>query len=161
MSLPARSFAVVPITTTRRTKPAIRKQAADEKSDQLRIKGKIDQANAIMDALELRQAALQKQIVALQKRKARACARYERIEQGALREMAAIGRIQLDGFHTTLTSRPATPAVCIVDETVIPEEFLKIEEKRTPVKALIKAALDAGRFVAGVSLAQTISLIRR
>lgn len=160
MSTQPRHFSVVPIRT-KRTRESLRREADSERNAEFLIKRKVDQANALMDALEAQQAALSKQITRLQKRKAAACARYEKIEQATLRYLEAIGRTKLDGFSTSFAARPATPGVRIDDETLIPGDYLKVEEIAKPIKALIKAALDRGIAVPGVSLVQTISLIRR
>jgi len=46
----------------------------------------------------------------------------------------------------------------IDDESLIPDEFLKIQEIKTPIKAAIKSELDSGNKVAGAKLVHGESL---
>ena len=46
----------------------------------------------------------------------------------------------------------------ILDENVIPDEFMKIETKRTPVKDLIKKAIKSGKEVKGAELVENSTL---
>ena len=160
MPLPNRAYAVSPLR-----KEVINRTRSEQtnalRQEELRVKDKIDQTNRVLDALDARTASLARQIAALQKRKKIACDRVERIEAQALRELERIGRKRVDGFKSSLEMRPCPTSVNIVDASLIPEEYLKIEEIRTPIKALIKAALERKLPVLGARLAQNTSLIRK
>lgn len=160
MALPNRAYAVTPLRQDV-MKRSRSEQAAALRQEELRVKSKIDQTNRVLDALDARTASLARQIAILQKRKKCACERIERIEAQALRELERIGRKKVEGFHGSLEMRPAPTSVKIVDESLIPDEYLKIEEIRTPIKALIKAALERHLPVLGARLAQNTSLIRK
>ncbi len=154
-----RHMAIVPVRS--RVVAEIKAQAAHEREREKREKSKVDQLNRVMDALELREKSLARQIARLQRRKAETCARIERVERATVRHIERCGVTRFDGFRSSLCVRPATPAVDITNEALIPDRFFKVETVAKPVKALIKAALQTGEEVPGVRLVQGMSLIRQ
>ncbi len=144
--------------------PVRRREIAEIRTEKLaecKTKKAIDRASALLDRLQARQAGLSKQIGALQKRKALACARIERIEDQALKAMRKAGLDKADGFHVTFTARPAPKAVQVDDESLIPAQYMRSKDVSAPDKAAIKAALERDIEIAGVRLTQKISLVRK
>lgn len=70
-------------------------------------------------------------------------------------DAAGIRKMQLP--EATLSIRPSGPAVRILDEAAIPEEFWRI--KREPNRVAIKAALLDGVAVPGVSLSNSSDVL--
>lgn len=66
-------------------------------------------------------------------------------------DAAGIRKMQLP--EATLSIRPAGPAVRVLDEAAIPDEFWRV--KREPNKTAIKAALLDGVAVPGVTLSNS------
>lgn len=66
----------------------------------------------------------------------------------ALLDCAGLDKLQLP--EATLSVRDLPPKPLVADEDALPDELCRV--KRTPDMALIRAALDAGEAVAGVTL---------
>ncbi len=96
------------------------------------------------------QAALAEQMADRSARKARAGKRIEanRMAIMALLECANLDRLVL--AEATLSVRQVPPKAIVNDEDAVPDELCKF--KRSPDMAAIKAEMEAGRAVAGVTL---------
>lgn len=75
----------------------------------------------------------------------------ERMKQALDGFVTATGKPKI---HTALftVSYRRSEAVEVIDESLIPEDFIKVSTKVTPDKILIKAALKSGEKVAGCVL---------
>jgi Gp157 protein len=78
-------------------------------------------------------------------RKLRFEAKSERLRALALYALTEAGIPKVDAPDMTISQAPGRPSVIITDESLVPDEFCKIE--RTPVKNVIAEALKSGRFV--------------
>ena len=139
----------------RRTKQEIQ----SEKLAELRTKKAVDRADAVLAKLEARAEAYTKQIAALQKCKAHALARAERLEQAIVQHMQQAKLSKVDGFEVVLMSKNAPPALIVDDETLVPTQYIRTTEAVD--KTAIKAALARGVQVPGVRLEQGTVLQRK
>jgi hypothetical protein len=150
--------------------------AQAERESELRFKRKVDQTNSVLDRHEARIEKFSLEIAALQKRKAFAESRAQRIEDRALTEMETLGAKKLAGLRHELEARPSgNPAVVVDNESLIPPQYMRQPPAppKAPDKILIKTVLsrsyapDAteqeiaeGQSIQGVHLAQKVSLVR-
>lgn len=145
--------------------PAKHKRTAGEirteKLDEFRAKKAIDRADAILTRLEARAASYARQIASLQKRKAYALGRAERVSDSIIARMRKASLTRADGFHKTFMLRDAPAALAIDDESLIPREYMREKLIAEPMKVEIKAALARGEEIAGVHLTQKVSLLRK
>lgn len=135
-------------------------QLRERKHDEIAAKQAIDRANGILDALEARRAIYKAQTAALKKRDELAAARIDHIEDAILTWMEQAKLTAAAGFHVTFTARPAPAALDVLDESLIPDDYIREKTVTAPDKVAIKRALAAGEEIAGVRLTQKISLVR-
>lgn len=167
--VPAKAFsniALVPPSVAKRSAAALR-VPAKAREEQARLKVKVEQANTILDRLELRavqQNAAQKELA---KRKAATLARIVRIEDAILQEMHDAGLDKVFGIRCTMRSQPAPASLEVVNSLLIPKQYM-VPPKPAPAspdKVAIKKALaaddDLDPAAWGVKLNTTISLIRK
>jgi phage-related minor tail protein len=177
--IPASAYAnlalVPPRTAAKTTTHARQLEAVAERDRELLLKRKIDQANHVLDRLEARSLAFKRQIAALQKRKNRAEARHERIEDRIIGDMLDARLDKACGLHATFTTRPNAASLMIDHDELIPPEFLRhIPASEEPDKVALKAALAkradetpeaykerTAPLFAAVHLEQSVSLIRK
>jgi hypothetical protein len=76
---------------------------------------------------------------------------------GYLASMERAGVKKVRGEIYTMSVR-ATDVVRIVDETALPEEFIKVTQTISPDKMALKSALKEGREVPGAELAKSMTL---
>lgn len=144
-----------------RTRTALRNQASAENQREAGLKRAIDRAAAVLDRLEARAEACDKQAKALAARKKLACARAAAIEERILELMSEAHIEKLTGNHATLAKRPNALSLIVDDPALIPAEYLRTKTSSEPDKVRIKAALAQDLEVAGVRLVQSVSLLRR
>ena len=147
---------VAPRTVHARKAAALAGNAAEA-----RLKAKIDQSDKVLSKLEALQADLSEKIARLQLRKKRAEKRAEKISDRVISEMERANRTEAGGYRVLLATRPCPAAVLITNAALLPLQFVKVETTKTPVKALIKAALSSDVDVPGAKLTQGVSLIRK
>lgn len=135
-------------------------QLRERKHGEIAAKQAIDRANAVLDRLEARRAAYKTQIAELRKRDEMAAARMDNIEDQVLTRMEHAKLTAAAGFHVTFSARPAPVALEVLDESLIPREYIREKIVAAPDKTAIKKAIAAGADVAGVRLTQKISLVR-
>jgi Gp157 protein len=147
---------------------AVRKATARVQDEaEARFKAKVDQCNRVLDALEELDQRLAKQIKEYQRRRSALASRIDRIQDAALEYMAAAGVEKLTGIRTSLQSRLAPPSLEVVDQTLIPREYLRQPKTPPPApnKAAIKDALAAREDVQpadwGCKLLSKITLLRK
>lgn len=109
-------------------------------------------AGRLLDRIEDDQgviAALSEQIADRQARKLRAADRIDANREAlmALMQCANLDKLQLP--EATLSVRDVAPKPVVVDEAAIPDELCRF--KRAPDMAAIKAEVEAGRAVSGVT----------
>jgi hypothetical protein len=145
-----------------------------ERGQELRLKRKAEQAWELLDRLAARSARFAAEIKRLQKRKAFADARSERIENRFLAEMRAAALDEFLGLHAPPFTAKPNPASLVVDhEAKVPSEYRR-GGGWAPDKAGMKAALAqrAGEsdadydarsapILACAHLEQTVSLVRK
>lgn len=95
------------------------------------------------------QAVLAEQIADRAARKSRAAERvkHNREAIGALLECASLDKLTLP--EATISLRKVAPKPIVTDEAAVPDEFCRFTRK--PDMAAIKAGVEAGRAVSGVS----------
>lgn len=81
-----------------------------------------------------------------------------RLKRGIAASMVAFGDKKIESDDVMLTTRQST-SVDILDESVIPEEFIVVKTERNPNKTEIGKALKSGVEVAGAVLVTNTSVI--
>ena len=161
------NLAVVPSALPKRSAAERRHEASAARSEETRLKEKIERANTILDRLEARAAAQAAALKDLTKRKAATLAKIERLEDEILTRMEEAGLAQLTGIRCQMRSQPAPAALEIVDESLIPRQYFNAPKTppATPDKVAIKKALAADDALDpktwGCKLTSKVSLIRR
>ncbi len=92
------------------------------------------------------------EIKRLQERKARFERAAEHLERYTVSVMEQRGLQRLEGETCTLSLRKAPDSVRIVDESVIPAEFVTVKTVTQPDKRAIGKAIKGGREVPGADL---------
>jgi Gp157 protein len=152
------SSVVVPFP--KRNANKLRREGEAARERDARLKRLIDRAAAVLDQLEARAEACDREMKQLTRRKKLALARAERIENQILERMRAGALPKLTGNQRVLSSRPNAPKLEVLDPAALPREYLREKLVSEPDKMQIKAALARGEEVPGVELVQTISLLR-
>ena len=181
MALPAGKYANLHLVPAPPAAPAAKPTAtarqaaaARARDAELRLKEKIDQADAILERLEARGVAYGILIRGLQQRKARTLARLERIEDRILREMTKANLEKACGIRATFSARANAASLLVDHDDLIPAEFLRtIPASDAPDKVAMKAFLQkraaetdadyeerTAALAAAVHLEQSVSLIR-
>lgn len=108
-----------------------------------RLEGQVFEAEATAQAITDRKRALDE-------RKARFTARAEAIREmmGGLLDAAGLSKAMLPG--ATITLRPASPKVVVIDEAGLPDAYWRT--KREVDKAALATALKSGTEVPGAML---------
>lgn len=121
----------------------------------------IDMALSNMRDDEALSEAIKAQTKALRDRQARIEMRAEAHRKTILSLMQAASIRKLERPAATVSLRPGTPSVKIVDEAEIPSQLMRVKTTKEPDKAAIKAALQAGEIIPGAALdpgVETISV---
>jgi hypothetical protein len=141
--------------------------AAGGREEEARLKAKVEQANSILDWLEIRAEAQGLAMKALAKRKAATLARIARIEDAILTKMDEAGLKVVTGLRCSMRSQPAPESLEVLDESLIPREYMR-DPKRPPAspdKVALKNAFAANDELVpkdwGCKLTSKISLLRR
>ena len=167
MALPQSVYANLTVVPPARPSIAARRAAAlSEAQAETQLKENVERVNAILDRLEARDAVLAAMIAALQKQKAGLAKRAEKIEDAVLIYMEDAGLKTLAGIRSSLRAQPAAPSLVVVNESLIPRQYMKPAKPvpPTPDKVAIKAALakdDVSPAQWGCKLVSKISLIRK
>ena len=129
---------------------------------------KVDRIEFVFRQLERREGALAGEIEAvkaelgaLQRRLTARENNIARLKEYVVRCMERAGVNELEGDTVKFRLQPGRPAVEIIDEDAIPTEYRKPPEPTAPLKALIGAALKAGRDVPGARLREGGNTLRR
>lgn len=149
---------MTPLNVTMEQVAAIRAHLAGEGDEQLyadMLEGSTDLhewVRYLLDKIEEDEGAtkvLAEQIGDRQARKSQAGNRIERRREAiqAFLECAGIDKLTLP--EATLSVRKVAPKAVVTDEAAVPEHLCRV--KRSPDMAAIKAEVEAGRAVSGVS----------
>ena len=90
----------------------------------------------------------------LAKRRRKVERNAELIKNRLQNSMLLLGRDKFKDSKLDISFRKSTKTE-IINETIIPEEFMKIETTRTPLKAEIKTAIQNGVDVPGAIIVET------
>lgn len=160
-----RLYAVVDNSVALRKEPRKKRQTKVEvkaqKNDEFELKRHIDRADHLLTRHEARIAGLASQIARLQKTKAHLAARKERIEDAILQRMQDHNMHVAAGWKISLIANTCPASVEIVNESLLPKEYVRIKETTSPDKSAIRIAIDAGIEIPGARLYQRISLQRK
>lgn len=91
-------------------------------------------------------------------RKSRLQARADKLRAAALSLLDAIGLRKLEQPDFSCSVVPASPAVMITDEALLPEEMIRV--RREPNRAAIRDALRSGSVVPGAELSNGPPMLR-
>lgn len=163
MPLPKRLFTNLAVARPTPVVP-IREQAKLDRDREAIIRNKVDRVHRLLSRLEARAEHCDAQAKLLKARAAKASARVASIEKRTLALMSEAALTELIGNRITLTRREnGVPKVIVDDETKVPAEYLREKLVSEVDKVQIKAALarDPELAIAGVHLAQTVSLLRK
>lgn len=163
MALPASLYAIPEVTRPKRKLSSVQRhsEAKAELAHELELKRNVDQVDRVLTKLEARRAARTALIRSLQKRNAADDARIAKIEDRTLVWMAEERHEKVSGIRITLTARPAPPAVEVLDESQVPQEYWREKLVSSIDKIAVKTDLTKGIEIPGVGLTQKISLIRK
>lgn len=87
--------------------------------------------------------------------------RQERLEQYVQRVMEASGKSKLDGKHNTLALKKCPPSVEVLDQAIVPQEYIRVTVTEAVDKTAAGRALKAGELVPGLQLVTTKHTLRR
>lgn len=141
--------------------PAHRAAAIAAHAAEVALSHKVDQFARIQDRGRARAEALAAQIKALQKRKAHVEARHQRHEDRFIAGLQAAGYHEIHGHAYAYSLKPAPLAVQILNESEIPDEYMRTTVVSAPDKVAIKAALQRGEAISGAALTQRVTLCRK
>ncbi len=143
-------YAVVP-PPTRQAPVGPKKKVVEMRAEQVKkqraetgLKHAVERSNAVLTRLEERAAAFSKQIALLQKRKACALARVERLEEDILNRMSAASLTLVDGWKVSFKASLCPASVEITNEQLIPREYMRERTIENPDKVLINRTLTLG-----------------
>lgn len=150
---------MTPLNVTMEQVAAIRAMLADHADEELvadMLEGSTDLhewVRYLLSAIEADEGAikvLNEQISDRQSRKVSAGKRVERRREAiqAFLECAKLDKLMLP--EATLSVRRVPPKPIVSDEQAVPDDLCRV--KKTPDMAAIKAALETGRAVSGVTL---------
>lgn len=133
--------------------PEVKREAEAEMQRYLEAEvRKVDNISFYIATCERQAEGLKQEVTRLRERAAMYEARSERIRDYVKRVMQQSGSMKLEGKTATFYLRAATPSVLISDESLLPEEFVKVTVTRVPDRRAIKEAIEAGHDVPGADL---------
>ena len=83
--------------------------------------------------------------------------RHDKKCRVCLNYMADLGLKKVEAYDMTILRRPVQPGCVVTDETLLPEEFMRV--KREPDKAAIRKALQDGQSVPGAQLGNQAEIL--
>lgn len=127
---------------------------------QMEVK-KVDRITSYLFHLEQQQAAAAAEIKRLQDRKRASERAQERIEASVQRVMELWGMQKLEGRTSTLLLRPCPPSVEVLDQSLVPAEYIRVTVTEAVDKAAAKNALKAGESIEGLRLVSKRTVVRK
>jgi Siphovirus Gp157 len=113
---------------------------------------KVDSIAGYLAHCEAQQEFAAQEIKRLQERKSSWARKQERLEDYIIRVMELAGKPKLEGRTSTLSVRPCPPSVEVVDQSLVPPEYIRTVVTESVDKTAAKAALKAGENIAGLKL---------
>lgn len=113
---------------------------------------KIDNMAEFQDHLEFQIALRKKQVQLLEKANRRAAGILDRIDNAILRTMDATGRNSLEGTLYSFSLRKLPPSVEVINQAVVPPQYIRTTVSESVDKAIAKIDLRNGISVPGLQL---------
>ena len=113
---------------------------------------KCDGITRFLSHCESQQEFAAAEIKRLQSRKQLWAARQERLEAHIARVMECAGKSKLEGKVSTLTLKRCPPSVEVVDQTSVPDSYIRVKVEESVDKAQAKKDLLAGIEIEGLRL---------
>jgi hypothetical protein len=113
---------------------------------------KVDHMAEYQDHLDAQIAMRKKQVLLLERANRRAAGILERIDNAVLRTMAATGRKSLDGTLYSFSLRKLPPSVEVINQAVVPPQYIRTTVSESVDKAVAKIDLKNGITVPGLRL---------
>lgn len=113
---------------------------------------RVDDFGRSLRSLDAQAEFASAEIKRLQERKKGIEALREKLTDRAIVLMEREGLKKLQGNTVTLTLAAKPASVAIIDESILPPQFVRIVQTTSPDKVAIKAALNAGETVPGADL---------
>lgn len=133
--------------------PALRAEAEAELDKYLQLEvRKVDRISEYLAHLEAQQAAAAVEIKRLQDRKRDAERTQERVEASVQRVMQLWGMNSLNGKTNTIQLRSCPPSIEVLDQSIVPQEYISVKVTESVDKTAAKKALQAGELIEGLRL---------
>lgn len=113
---------------------------------------KVDRITSYISHLESQQAAAAAEVKRLQDRKRSLERAQERIERSVERVMTTWGMTKLEGRLSSLSLKKCPPSVEVLDQKLVPQEYLRTTVTESVDKTAAKVDLAAGREIPGLKL---------
>lgn len=145
----------------------LKRVAVEDAAEDARRKRKVEQANAVLDRLEHREAAIALEVKRLGHVKAAIARRMERIEDAAITLMDEAGLTVVAGIRCTWTAKQTPEALVVDDESKVPAEYMRQpptpgkEPDKTAIKKALKADAELAPAEWGCRLTSTTKLVRK
>ena len=121
---------------------------------------KVDSVAGYIAHCESQQDFAAAEMKRLQERKASWARKQEKLEQYIRRAMLLAGREKLEGRTNTLILKSCPPSVEVTDQSLVPEEYIRVTVMESIDKTAAKAALKSGE-VPGLKLVSKQTVIRK
>jgi len=122
---------------------------------------KVDNVAGYLAHCEAQQAFASAEVKRLQDRKRSFERKQERIEVYIQRVIETSGRAKLEGRTSTLLLKSCPPSVEIVDESDVPQEFMRVVVNQSVDKTAAARALKSGETIPGLRLVTNRKVVRK
>jgi chromosome segregation ATPase len=123
---------------------------------------KVDNVAGYLAHCEAQQAFAAEEVKRLQQRKQSWERKQERLESSIERVMQIAGKTKLEGRVNTLTLKACPPSVEVLDQKLVPSQYLRTTVTESVDKVIAKVDLKAGIAVPGLALVtDRKSVVRR
>ena len=142
--------------------PELRVQCEREIDEYLgRQIAKVDAMVEYQDHLEAQKVMRKAQVVRLEKANRRADAILERIDNAILRTIEVTGRKSLEGSLYSFSLRKLPPSVEVIDQSVVPPQYIRTTVSESVDKTIAKVDLKNGVAVPGLRLVAGQKVVRK
>ena len=140
----------------------LRRQAEQEIDLYLQMEvKKVDKITSYFAHLESQQAMAATEIKRLQDRKRSAERVQERLEASVMRVMTLWGMPKMEGRTSTLQLRPCPASVEVINQALVPQEYIRTTITESVDKTAAKAALRAGEVPGLRLVSDKFTLVRK
>ena len=122
---------------------------------------KIDHMAEFQDHIEAAIAMRKKQVQLLEKANRRSTGILERIDNAILRTLDATGRKSLEGTLYSFSLRKLPPSVEVIDQSVVPPQYIRTTVSESVDKTIAKIDLKNGVTVPGLRLVAGQKVVRK